>query len=57
MITSMLILCATLMTLWGATMFIWLYSGQPLVQVTVQVLNTPEPTRLILNQKAQHVFA
>ena len=54
---SVLILCCTLLILWSATMFIWLYSDQPLVAVTVQVLNTQEPTRLILRQSAQHVFA
>ena len=57
MITSMLILCATLMMLWGATGLIWLYSDKPLVQVTVQIVNSQEPTRLILNQRAKHVFA
>ena len=56
MITSMLILCATLMVLWGATMMLWLFSDKPLVSVTVQVLNTQEPTRLILKQSAKHVF-
>jgi hypothetical protein len=57
MITSMLILCSTLMVLWSATMLIWLFSDKPLISVTVQVLNTQEPTRLILNQRAKHVFA
>jgi hypothetical protein len=56
-VTEMLILCSTLMVLWGATMFIWLYSDKPLNSVTVQIVNTPEPTRLILNQRAGHVFA
>jgi hypothetical protein len=45
------------MALWGATMFLWLFSDKPLVAVTVQIVNTPEPTRLILNQRAGHVFA
>jgi hypothetical protein len=53
----MLILCSTLMVLWAATMMLWLLSEQPLVSVTVQVLNSQEPTRLILNQRARHVFA
>jgi hypothetical protein len=53
----MLILCSTLMVLWSATMMIWLFSDKPLISVTVQVLNTQEPTRLILNQRAKHVFA
>ena len=42
MITSMLILCSTLMILWSATAFIWLASDKPLVQVTVQIVNTPQ---------------
>ena len=57
MITSMLILCSTLMVLWGASMLVWMFSDKPLVAVTVQIVNTPEPTRLILNQRAKHVFA
>jgi len=56
MITSMLILCCTLMMLWSATMFLWLYSDKPLIAVTVQIVNTPEPTRLILSQRARNVF-
>jgi hypothetical protein len=56
-ITSMLILCSTLMALWGATMMLWLLSDKPLIQVTVQIVNSQEPTRLILNQRAKHVFA
>lgn len=55
-ITSVLILCSTLMALWGATMMLWLFSDKPLVQVTVQIVNSQEPTRLILNQRAKHVF-
>lgn len=39
MITGMLILCATLMALWGATMMIWMFSDKPIVQVTVQIVN------------------
>lgn len=54
--TEILILCSTLMALWGATMFLWLYSDKPLVAVTVQIVNSQEPTRLILNQRARHVF-
>ena len=56
MITAMVVLCATLMALWGATMLLWLYSDKPLVAVTVQIVNTPEPTRLILSQRARQVF-
>jgi hypothetical protein len=57
MITSMLILCSTLMALWGATMMLWMFSDKPLVSVTVQIVNSQEPTRLILNQRAKYVFA
>jgi hypothetical protein len=35
----MLILCSTLMVLWGASMMLWLFSDKPLVQVTVQIVN------------------
>jgi len=57
MVTASLILSATLMVLWGATALLWLSTDRPLVKVVVQIANTPEPTRLILNQKANHVFA
>ena len=46
MVTSMLILCSTLMILWSATAFIWLASDKPLVQVTVQIVNTPQMAQL-----------
>jgi hypothetical protein len=39
MVTAMLILCSTLMALWGATMMVWMFSDKPLVQVTVQIVN------------------
>lgn len=56
LVTASLILSATLMVLWGATMLVMMSSDRPLVSVTVQVLNNQEPTRLILSQRAQHVF-
>lgn len=37
--TSMLVLCATLLSLWAGTMLIWLYSDKPLVSVTIQIVN------------------
>jgi hypothetical protein len=56
-VTAMLILCATLMILCSSSWYLWLSSDKPLIAVTVQIVNTPEPTRLILNQRAGHVFA
>jgi len=38
-ITASLVLSATLMVLWGATMLFWMASDKPLVQVTVQIVN------------------
>lgn len=52
----MLVLCATLMILCSSSWFLWLYSDKPLIVVTVQIVNSQEPTRLILNQRAKHVF-
>lgn len=57
MVTEAIILCSTLFALWGASMFLWLYSGKPLIAITVQVYNAQEPTRLILKQSARHVFS
>ena len=48
--TSMLILCSTLMVLWGATMFLWLYSEQPLVQVTVQIVNAQDQVPAVVRR-------
>ena len=56
MIAAMLMLCATLMICTSAVLAVYLLSDKPLVQVTVQVLNSPEPTRLILSQRARNVF-
>ena len=50
MITSMLILCATLMVLWGATMLVWLYSDKPLVQVTVQIVNAADQVPAVVRR-------
>ena len=54
MVLEVLIFCATLMSLWGATMLVWLFHDKPLVNVTVKNINTP--TKLILSQRAKQVF-
>ena len=39
LLTATIVLCATLMMLWGATMLLWMSSNKPLVAVTVQIAN------------------
>jgi len=55
-VTAMLVLCATLMTLWGATMLVWLSSDRPLVQVTVQILN-PAPVNNHVPEVVRRAYA
>ena len=49
-ITASLVLCATLMMLWGATMLIWMYSDKPLVTVTVQVANVQDQVPAVVRR-------
>ena len=55
LVTASLILCATLMTLWGATMLVLMTGDRPLVSVIVQTVNPP--AKVVLLQRAQYVFS
>jgi hypothetical protein len=54
MILSTIILCCTLMILWSATMFVFLFSDKPVFSVTV--VNTGRPAKIVLRQSAKQVF-
>jgi hypothetical protein len=53
MITSTIILCATLFVLFGASWFIVLYSDWHPVSVTI---NVPKMPKVVLLQSAKQVF-
>ena len=50
LLTATIVLCATLMTLWGATMLVFMSSDRPLVQVTVQVLNAQDQVPAVVRR-------
>jgi len=50
MITAMLILCSTLMALWGATMMVWLFSDKPLIAISIQILNAQDPVPAVVRR-------